>query len=121
MIYVMSQNHGFNAKFAMVKANKEIWESYHKIALPVVEQVLPNPEWELINLDMDMDMAHILEYLDLECMDLILQLDPTIWDPMEDLDQAMDPVMELILPIIKFIRMIKYWIYKVNLMFLNIQ
>ena len=37
MIYVTSLNPGFNAKSVTEKENKEIWESYHKIALLVME------------------------------------------------------------------------------------
>ena len=84
MIYVMLLNLGFNAKFVLEKENKEIWESYHKIALPAMELDSPNLDLELINLDMDLLM-------DLECMDLPL------WDLIlvdQDMDSEQDLSME---------------------------
>ena len=81
MIYVTSRNLGFNAKFVMEKENKEIWESYHKIALPAMELDSPNLDLELINLDMDLLM-------DLEFMDLI-------WEEWEDQDLDMERDLSL--------------------------
>ena len=69
MIYVMSRNLGFNAKFVMEKENKEIWESYHKIVLPVMELDSQNQDMELINLEWDMEHQ---VFLDLICMALII-------------------------------------------------
>jgi hypothetical protein len=53
----------------MEKENKEIWESYHKIVLPVMELDSPNQDMELINPEWDLED---LVYLDLICMALII-------------------------------------------------
>ena len=101
MIYVTSRNLGFNAKFVMEKENKEIWESYHKIVLPVMELDSPNQDMELINLEWDLED---LVYLDLICMALIIWWDHIIWLVVHIMDQDLEGLdMELTLHITKIL------------------
>ena len=109
MIYVMSLNLGFNAKSVMEKENKEIWESYHKIVLPVMELDSLNQDMELINPEWDLED---LVYLDLICMALIIWWDHIIWLVVHIMDQDLEDLdMELILLITKELKIIEDKIY----------